>query len=86
MTIWASDKRAVFASHIFMIPEHDRLSITEDGNLVLTSHSHIIWQTSTSGKGNYAALEDNGALVVYNRNNEKLWSSLDENFDLSKSK
>ena len=39
--------------------------------MVLTSHSHIIWQTSTSGEGNYAALENNGGLVVYNRNNEK---------------
>ena len=68
-----------------MIPQHDRLLMTEDGNLVLTSHSHTIWQTTTSGKGNYAALEDNGGLVVYNRNQEKLWSSLDEKFDLSKS-
>jgi len=35
----------------------------------------VFWQTNTTGKGNYAVLEDNGSLVVYNTQNQKLWSS-----------
>jgi uncharacterized membrane protein YcaP (DUF421 family) len=45
-----------------------------------------MWQTSTTGEGNFAALEDNGGLVVYDKEHKKLWSSLDIPFDTSKSK
>jgi hypothetical protein len=71
--------------HMDVIP-NDKLTMTKNGNLELNDEGHIKWQTSTTGKGNFAALEDNGGLVVYDKNHKKLWSSLDIPFDISRSK
>jgi hypothetical protein len=60
--------------------------MTKNGNLELNDRGYIKWQTSTTGAGNFAALEDNGGLVVYDKVHKKLWSSLDIPFDISKSK
>ena len=55
-------------------------------NIFTHDENYFKWQTSTTGKGNFASLEDNGGLVVYDKNHKKLWSSLDIPFDISKSK
>jgi hypothetical protein len=68
-----------------MIPR-DKLTMTKNGNLELNDRGNIIWQTSTTGEGNFAVLENNGGLVVYDKVHKKLWSSLDIPFDISKSK
>jgi hypothetical protein len=83
--IWASDKRQLVLMHCCVIPD-DKLTMTKNGNLELNCSGNILWQTSTTGKGNFAALEDDGGLVVYDKNHKKLWSSLDIPFDTSKSK
>jgi phage pi2 protein 07 len=67
------------------IPD-DKLTMNKNGNLELNNRGYIMWQTSTRGEGNFAALEDNGGLVVYDKDHKKLWSSLDIPFDTSKSK
>ena len=48
-----------------------------NGNLILYKESkgEILWQTNTTGKGNYAVLENNGILLVFDKNNQKKWSS-----------
>jgi hypothetical protein len=70
--------------HLCFIPD-DKLTMNKNGNLELNNGGYIMWQTSTTGEGNYAALEDNGGLVVYDKDHKKLWSSLDIPFDTSKS-
>ena len=68
--------------HICVIPD-DKRTMNKNGNLELYVDENIKWQTSTTGEGNFAALEDNGGLVVYDNSHKKLWSSLDIPFDTS---
>ena len=63
--IWASDKRFLVSGQPCIIPK-DKLTMTRDGNLVLyTGNNQTLgWQTSTTGKGNYAVLEDDGDSMI----------------------
>ena len=35
----------------------------------------IIWQTNTAGDGNFAVLDDDGKLLIYDKINQIIWSS-----------
>lgn len=52
------------------------ISYDESGNVASPNKRETaLWKTCTIGKGNYAVLEDDGSLVVYNTIKQKLWSS-----------
>lgn len=53
------------------------LTMQADGNLVFSegNPSIVVWSSGTSGyPGAYAVLGDNGNLVIYDVNNEPIWS------------
>lgn len=75
---------AVIPRDILIMEENGNLVLYEQSGNKFDKKGNIksygkreaaIWQTNTTGKGNYAVLEDNGSLVVYNTQNQKLWSS-----------
>ena len=54
----------------------DRVEMRPDGNLVVVDvGNQVLWQTMTTGSGNYAVVQDDANLVIYTSNNEKLWST-----------
>jgi hypothetical protein len=54
-----------------------RLYMDKYGNLVCyTTSGTIYWESKTSGVGNYALLEDSGHLVIYDKFENLIWSSI----------
>jgi murein DD-endopeptidase MepM/ murein hydrolase activator NlpD len=59
-----------------------RLVFQNDGNLVLYKPSNlgkpsnsVVWATGTVNQGNRFAIEADGNIVLYNRNNESIWAT-----------
>lgn len=52
-----------------------RLIMQGDGNLVAYGPTGAVWDTSTSGAGNWAVMQGDGNLVVYTAAGKSLWGS-----------
>ncbi|MFB7781085.1 hypothetical protein [Streptomyces bauhiniae] len=53
-----------------------RLTMQEDGNLVITDENGTIrWSSHTEGRGYKTVFQDDGHLVVYTRDGQTAWSS-----------
>ncbi|MFY7890492.1 MAG: hypothetical protein ACOVOW_16370 [Spirosomataceae bacterium] len=53
-----------------------KLSLTQDGNIILTKKGAKIWDTQTGGKGvEVLKVEKNGNLVAYDSKWNRIWSS-----------
>lgn len=46
-----------------------------DGNFVLSAGKSLLWETKTAGKGYRVVMQNNGFLVVYDRDGNSLWTS-----------
>ena len=54
----------------------ERLVMELDGNLVFYGNNNTsLWQTNTTGHGDYMSVENDGTLAVYNSTGNKVWSS-----------
>lgn len=54
----------------------ERLVMESSGNLVLyDGEDKPVWQTYTTGAGDYVILEDNANLVVYDSDGLEVWST-----------
>ena len=63
----------------------DILVMEQSGNLVFYQRSissyktrTASWESNTSGEGNFLVLKDDGILVIYDKNNQQIWSSVTE--------
>ena len=45
------------------------------GNIISHNRRIPLWQSNTSGEGNYLVLKDDGVLVIYDKNNQQIWST-----------
>lgn len=53
----------------------DRLEMGKDGNLVVYDEKNrLVWQSRTSGEGNYAEIQDDANVVIFDSNMNKIWS------------
>ncbi len=53
-----------------------KLTLQDDGNLVLTDEGNAVWSSKTNGKGVVrASVQDDGNFVLYNGSDEGVWST-----------
>lgn len=46
----------------------------DDGDLVFVDRRNVrIWESNTTGRGDYAVIENDGTIVVYDLNRRPLW-------------
>ena len=44
-------------------------------NITLHSTRTSLWQSNTTGEENFLVLKDDGVLVIFDKNNQQIWSS-----------
>ena len=59
---------------------HGSLAMSDDGNLTLSRDGAVVWTSETDGAGTSAVLEDDGELVVFDSDNEPVFTTQTSGF------